>query len=85
MHHQLWGCKVEKKLYLGVHEQKMVECQCSREPGDGGRGSLVVKTLGYNPEGSRPHEVKFLIYVILPAAIAPGVYSASNRNKYRKH
>jgi hypothetical protein len=24
------------------------------------------------------------IYMILPAAISPGVYSASNRNKFRK-
>jgi hypothetical protein len=29
-----------------------------------------------------PDEV---IYVIFPAAIGPGVYSASNRNKYQKH
>jgi hypothetical protein len=35
--------------------------------------------------GSRPDEVKFEIYLILPAAIGPGVYSASNRNEYRKH
>jgi hypothetical protein len=25
------------------------------------------------------------IYPILPAAIGPGVYSASNRNEYQKH
>jgi hypothetical protein len=25
------------------------------------------------------------IYLILPAPLAPGVYSASNRNKYQKH
>jgi hypothetical protein len=25
MHQQLWGYKVEEKLYLGVHEQKKVE------------------------------------------------------------
>jgi hypothetical protein len=30
-------------------------------------------------------EVKFEIYLILPAALDPGVYSASNRNEYRKH
>jgi hypothetical protein len=26
----------------------------------------------------------FLIYRILPAALGPGVYSASNRNEYQK-
>jgi hypothetical protein len=35
-------------------------------------------------EGSRPDEVKFLIYLILPATLGPGVHSASNRNEYRK-
>jgi hypothetical protein len=33
--------------------------------------------------GSRPDEVKFYIYLILPAALGPGAYSASNRNEYR--
>jgi hypothetical protein len=26
----------------------------------------------------------FPIYLLLPAALGPGVYSASNRNKYQK-
>jgi hypothetical protein len=31
---------------------------------------------------SRPDEVNsFLIYLILPAALGPGIYSASNRNE----
>jgi hypothetical protein len=34
--------------------------------------------------GSRPDEAIFLIYKILLAALGPGVYSASNRNKYQK-
>jgi hypothetical protein len=36
--------------------------------------------------GSRPTEVNyfFSIYLILPATLRPGVYSASNRNKYQK-
>jgi hypothetical protein len=36
--------------------------------------------------GSSPGEVieLFSIYLILPAALGPGVYSASNRNEYRK-
>jgi hypothetical protein len=29
--------------------------------------------------------VKFKIYLILPVALDPGVYSASNRNEYWKH
>jgi hypothetical protein len=34
---------------------------------------------------SIPDEVIFSIYLILPAALGPGVYSASNRNEYRKY
>jgi hypothetical protein len=48
----------------------------------------VAKELFYNPEGrgSRPYEAidYFSIYLILPAALGPGVYSASNKNKYQK-
>jgi hypothetical protein len=43
----------------------------------GARGSVVVKTLWYKPEGHG--------FDILPAALGPGVYSASNRNEYQKH
>jgi hypothetical protein len=41
------------------------------------RGSLVVKALGYKPEdcGFETNEVKFQIYLILPAALGPGAYS----------
>jgi hypothetical protein len=37
--------------------------------------------------GSIPNEVIFffLTYLILPAALGPGVYSASNRNEYQKN
>jgi hypothetical protein len=34
--------------------------------------------------GSRPNEVNFLIYVVLPTALGPGVYSASSRNEYQR-
>jgi hypothetical protein len=36
--------------------------------------------------GSRPDEVNyfFSIYLILPAALGPGVYSASDINEYQK-
>jgi hypothetical protein len=51
----------------------------------GASGSVVVK----EPEGkvavSIPDEINFYIYLILPAAVGPGVYSASNRNEYQKH
>jgi hypothetical protein len=35
--------------------------------------------------GSTPDEVNefFSIYLILPASLGPGVYSASNRNDYQ--
>jgi hypothetical protein len=29
-------------------------------------------------------KMNFSIYLILPAALGPGVYSASNRNEYQK-
>jgi hypothetical protein len=36
--------------------------------------------------GSRPDEMNNFssIYLILPAALGPGVYSVSNRNEYQK-
>jgi hypothetical protein len=45
----------------------------------------VVKALSYKVSGSRLDEVKFSIYLILPATLGSRVYSASNRNEYRKH
>jgi hypothetical protein len=51
------------------------------------RGSVMVKALCYKPEG-RGFDNRwgdFLIYLILPAALGPRVYSASNRNEYQKH
>jgi hypothetical protein len=51
----------------------------------GERGSVVVKGLMLQPGRSRvryPMRLFFLIYLILPAALGPGVYSASNRNEY---
>jgi hypothetical protein len=35
--------------------------------------------------GSIPDEEIFQICLNLPGALGPGVYSASNRNEYRKH
>jgi hypothetical protein len=51
---------------------------------NGARGIVVVETLCYEPEArgfqTRWGEPIFSIYLILPAAVGPGVYSASNRN-----
>jgi hypothetical protein len=46
------------------------------------RGSVVVKALCYKPEG-RGLLIFFLIYVILPTALGPGVHPAYNRNEYQ--
>jgi hypothetical protein len=49
---------------------------------------VVVKALYYKPEGrgfeTRWGELIFSIYLILPAALGTGVYSASNRKDYHK-
>jgi hypothetical protein len=54
----------------------------------GVRGSVVVKAVCCKPEGcgieARQDELIFLIYLILPAPLGPGVYSDSNRNEYQK-
>jgi hypothetical protein len=54
----------------------------------GTRSRVVVKVLCYKPEGrgfeARSGECIFSIYLILPAALGPGVHSASNRNEYQK-
>jgi hypothetical protein len=52
----------------------------------GARRSIVVKALYYKPEGRRFEtrwgEWFLSTYLILPAALGTGVYSASNRNEY---
>jgi hypothetical protein len=52
----------------------------------GALGSLVVKhcVRSRKVTGSVPDEVNFSMYLILPAALGSGVYSASNRNEYQK-
>jgi hypothetical protein len=52
----------------------------------GARDSIVVKAIATsrNVAGSRPDEVNLEIYLILPAALGPGIYSASNRYEYQK-
>jgi hypothetical protein len=51
------------------------------------RGSVVVETVlqtGRLRFETRLGEHIFSVYLILPAALGPGVYSASNRNEYQK-
>jgi hypothetical protein len=50
----------------------------------GARGSLVVKALGYKPEGRR-FENRWGGILNLRNPSSSGVYSASNRNEYWKH
>jgi hypothetical protein len=45
------------------------------------RGRVVVKALSYYPEG---HGFETRWDEGIPAGLAPGVYSASNRNEYQK-
>jgi uncharacterized membrane protein YkvA (DUF1232 family) len=52
------------------------------------RGSVVIEALCYKQEGSE-FETRwgvwmFLIYVILPAGLGPGVYLVSDRYEYQK-
>jgi hypothetical protein len=54
----------------------------------GAWSSVVVKVLCYKPEG-RGFETRWgewisSIYLIFPATLCPGVYSAPNRNEYQK-
>jgi hypothetical protein len=48
------------------------------------RGSLMVEALCFKPEGggfqTRLGECIFSIYLTFPAALGPGICSASNRN-----
>jgi hypothetical protein len=51
-------------------------------------GSLVIEVLCYKPEGRRFEtqwgEWIFSIYLIIPAALGSGIYSASNTYEYQK-
>jgi hypothetical protein len=53
----------------------------------GARDSVMTKKLSYKPEGrdfvNRGDELHLSVYLILPAALGLGVYSASVRNEYQ--
>jgi hypothetical protein len=59
-------------------------------PTSGTPCSIKIEALGYEPE-CRGFETRWAqwyflqIYLILPAALGTGVYSASNRTEYQKH
>jgi hypothetical protein len=52
-------------------------------------GSILVEALCYKPEGhgfeTQWVKLIFPIYILLPAALGPGIYPTSNRNEYQKH
>jgi hypothetical protein len=50
------------------------------------RSKVVAKALGRKVVGSRPNKVNEFpsIYLIFPASLGPGVYSATKRNEYQK-
>jgi hypothetical protein len=75
-----------------IHKQKdkfLNVTKFNGKPRSRARRSIVVKALCYKPEGhgleTREGEWFLSIYLILPAALSPGVYSAANRNEYQKH
>jgi hypothetical protein len=51
--------------------------------------AYLTKALCYKPDGpgfkTQWGEPTFWIHLIFPAALGPGVHSASNRNYYQKH
>jgi hypothetical protein len=63
-----------------------VSRHCPLIPRD--KGSAMVKALIYKPEGrgfeTRWGECIFSMYLVLPAALGPGIYSTTNRNDYQK-
>jgi hypothetical protein len=63
-----------------LHEKIIIFLQCKDEVAWWLRHSAINQV-----EGLISDEVIFSIYLILPAALGPGVHSASNRNEYQKH
>jgi hypothetical protein len=67
MYQQLWGYKVEEKLYLGVREQKRLNTTALDKPtGEGGGGCRQDKTLVYNAAHLSLHEISD--YILLKPA-----------------
>jgi hypothetical protein len=80
----VWRSSLSISQYIHSCSSK---CSCNSYPDSmGTRCSVVVKATSRKVAGSRPDETNQFssIYLILPVALEPGVYSADNRNEYRK-
>jgi hypothetical protein len=74
------------QLCFQVNKQEVLKVKCFHilPSFKGARDSVVVKPLCYKPEGCG-YDTRWGDCLILPAALGPGVHSASNRNEYQKH
>jgi hypothetical protein len=70
-----------------LHIQGGIVRQESTQKYVSGYKALLCCATSWKVADSRPNEVNdfFSMYLTLPAALGPEVYSASNRNEYRKH
>jgi hypothetical protein len=50
----------------------------------GAHGGVVVTVAGSRPDAVIDFFFFFSIFVILPASLRPGVYSASSKNEYQR-
>jgi hypothetical protein len=89
--------KVRRKLHLGISQPSIQWVQgnfplgvkwqrCEADQSSPTSTEIKKTCTNRKVAGSIPDDVNFQkIYLILPAALRPGVYSASNRNQYQKH
>jgi hypothetical protein len=83
-----WNCRVLG--FRGMFRQPLISniLVYDNEEANGACGSVVIVALCYKPDGrelkTQWGEWMFSVYLILPAALGPAVYSASNRNEYQK-
>jgi hypothetical protein len=85
LHVPVTNCKEDSWLTLRCVTVPKFEVQFPRLPL--GSESTNQSATSRKVAGSRTDEVNaifFSIYLILPVALGPGIYSASNRNEYQK-